>query len=379
MHLDTKLFDHLPIHIILSSDKRAGRHKIGGFKFENMWALHKDFHSIIKTACESICDTNHLKALKSKCQALSSALHNWNISTFGHVQDTIKTLESSLWGTLRVMKKSLKKSALGAGRRRSYGYSANESTSSSMVILTPNGSMPGQTTPNFSLLVADLIDFNEGCWKEDFIRAIFKPCDVDYILNTPLCPSWLDHQITWQFKHTGEFSARLDTIPSTRAIPENWCPPETERWKLNFDAGKLAEWGRGLGFIVRDSLGDIVMVGTKQIMGLHRVDLAEAEACLFGIKHPIEAGYSNLVIKGDSLSVITKLRNKSNLQSSLVVDKCSSFAWSHVRREGNRAAHKAAHLQPYVVGIRIWTKDVPMSISELASEDTCNFLEAHLI
>ncbi|KAJ8431053.1 hypothetical protein Cgig2_005402 [Carnegiea gigantea] len=141
--------------------------------------------------------------------------------------------------------------------------------------------------------------------------------------------------------------ARLDTSPITKSSPENWCLPEFGRWKLNFDAGKLGEWGRGLGFIVCDSLRDIVVAGTKQIMGFHAVDLAEAEACLFEIKQAIKAG------------------------------KCLFFAWSHVQRGGNRATHEVIQLQPCVAGTRIWMEDVPTSITELALEDTCNYLETH--
>jgi len=81
--------------------------------------------------------------------------------------------------------------------------------------------------------------------------------------------------------------------------------------KLNFDVGKLGDWGRGSGFVLWDSLGDVVMVGTHQMAGFHGPDIVEVEACLFSLHHALSAGYFNLVIEGDLLSVISKLRNNA--------------------------------------------------------------------
>ena len=38
--------------------------------------------------------------------------------------------------------------------------------------------------------VYDIIDHDSCCWRENIVRNIFHPCEVDVILSVPLCPSW---------------------------------------------------------------------------------------------------------------------------------------------------------------------------------------------
>ena len=66
-----------------------------------------------------------------------------------------------------------------------------------------------------------------------------------------------------------------------------WAPPPLGLLKLNFDAGRLAEWGRGLGFVVRDSVSHVVLAGSNQSAGFYGPEVAEAEACLFGIQQAL--------------------------------------------------------------------------------------------
>ncbi|KAJ8447628.1 hypothetical protein Cgig2_031682 [Carnegiea gigantea] len=60
---------------------------------------------------------------------------------------------------------------------------------------------------------------------------------------------------------------------------------------------KLGDWGRGLAVVVRDSLGDVVLAGSHQMAGFHGADIAEAEACLFGLRHSLSAGGSYNLIR----------------------------------------------------------------------------------
>ena len=63
----------------------------------------------------------------------------------------------------------------------------------------------------------------------------------------------------------------------------------------------------GLGFVLRDPLGDMVMASTHQMAGFNGSDIAKATACLFSLLHILSAKYSNLVMEGGSLSVVSKL------------------------------------------------------------------------
>lgn len=97
----------------------------------------------------------------------------------------------------------------------------------------------------------------------------------------------------------------------------NWVPPPSVNRKLNFDAGRLVEWGRSLAFVVKDLLGDVVLAWSHQSTGFPRPDVAEAEACLFGLCQALSTGSSSLVTESDSLYDISKLRNKSQPSSVL--------------------------------------------------------------
>ncbi|KAJ8431206.1 hypothetical protein Cgig2_020317 [Carnegiea gigantea] len=110
--------------------------------------------------------------------------------------------------------------------------------------------------------------------------------------------------------------AKLSPRTSPNLQAEKWVPLPWDTWKLNFDAGHLGEWGRGLGFIVRDSLGDVVLARSNQSTEFQDPDVTEVEAYLFGIQQALSAAYSSLVMEGGALSVISKIRNKTKPSSS---------------------------------------------------------------
>jgi len=56
--------------------------------------------------------------------------------------------------------------------------------------------------------VSDLIDYEQGSWKEDLIRELFLPGDADTILDIPLCYSWPRDKLIWHFSSTGRFTVK---------------------------------------------------------------------------------------------------------------------------------------------------------------------------
>jgi len=102
----------------------------------------------------------------------------------------------------------------------------------------------------------------------------------------------------------------------------------------------------------------------------------------------LQARFSDIIIEDDSLSIISKLSNKSSVHSVLgffiskILCNAVSFsfhAWSCVKRGGSWVAHEAAHLEPYDPSPRIWAEDVPMSLIDLASKDMYIYLNDSLI
>ncbi|KAJ8422247.1 hypothetical protein Cgig2_023106 [Carnegiea gigantea] len=68
--------------------------------------------------------------------------------------------------------------------------------------------------------------------------------------------------------------------------------------------------GQGWGIVIRNSSGDVVMAGVQQGLGFAGPEVEEARVCIFGLRQAIAAGFVHLVIEGDCLSLIQKLRSK---------------------------------------------------------------------
>lgn len=49
--------------------------------------------------------------------------------------------------------------------------------------------------------------------------------------------------------------------------------------------------------------------------------------------------------------------------------RCLSFSCKHVKRGGNRVAHKLAHLSKDFSEMRVWLEEVPMEVSALVMVD----------
>ena len=167
-----------------------------------------------------------------------------------------------------------------------------------------------------------------------------------------------------------------------------WEPPSEGLLKVNFDAGMFPGAGGGWGFTICDKDGDIVLAGVSQKMGYNGAELEEAGACLFALKQALAHGFRNLVIEGDCLALISKLRrqvrpnNMLGFFISAILSTSALFefvSWSFVRRGGNCVAHSLAKYQPFVVGERLWREEVPEERSHLASRDMCTFSEHRLI
>ena len=88
-------------------------------------------------------------------------------------------------------------------------------------------------------------------------------------------------------------------------------PPEAGILKLNFDAGLVGEKGYGWGFVLRNYLGDVEIMGVKQGDGFSDPETEEAQACLFALRIAVAYGYRRLEVEGDCLGLFGKLTSKA--------------------------------------------------------------------
>jgi len=56
--------------------------------------------------------------------------------------------------------------------------------------------------------VSDLIDYEQGGWKEGLIRELFLQGDAETILDIPLCSSWPRDKLIWHYTSNGRFTVQ---------------------------------------------------------------------------------------------------------------------------------------------------------------------------
>ncbi|XP_074267371.1 uncharacterized protein LOC141590703 [Silene latifolia] len=160
-----------------------------------------------------------------------------------------------------------------------------------------------------------------------------------------------------------------------------WRQPGTGEWKVNVDAGIMEGVGVGLGAVCRNEEGSIEWAAAFQQVEERVVDVAEAEAVLFGLREARRMGRTKIIIESDCLSVINDLKKRKKGRSILfsvyddIYKLCvffDSVVFLHARRNCNRVAHFLAHYRPWSLGRRVWTDNFPAELGDVASLDLSN-------
>ena len=200
---------------------------------------------------------------------------------------------------------------------------------------------------------------------------------------------WLLWNRRNQMMYRNEFVS-LDSIPSlalhlsskylnAQALPAistptqpriQWKPSSSSIYKVNYDAALFPEQQRtGVGVIIRDGQGLPIAALCKRFLSLHSVDDAEARALHEALQFAVEIGIVDAEFEGDSLTICSALRCQDPSFASfgdiiedarLIARSLQRCSFSHVKREGNRAAHmlarRAIELQDEFL---VWLEDVP--------------------
>ncbi|XP_056689009.1 uncharacterized protein [Spinacia oleracea] len=122
--------------------------------------------------------------------------------------------------------------------------------------------------------------------------------------------SWLLKN-PWQVGMLGEHEAtntrELAPSPVSEQTSSRWKGPLTTPYKLNTDAATSVRM-TGLGMVVRDKVGDVLMAAGMRIDAALPALQAEAEAVRFWHEYAYEAGYSSLEVETDSLALLKLLQ-----------------------------------------------------------------------
>ncbi|PKU70999.1 Putative ribonuclease H protein [Dendrobium catenatum] len=162
-----------------------------------------------------------------------------------------------------------------------------------------------------------------------------------------------------------------------------WCAPPPNWLKVNFDGALLQSNRAGLGVVIRDHEGKLVVAAGHQIehWDATTTELFAAQAIHLVIEDWM-LDRDGLIVEGDSLSAINWLRQMCNPTGKIhrMVDGpnvsflCSfkQVIFQHINRHSNRPADFCAHLG--ILGNFLWKNidcvDIPLTFVHLLREES---------
>ncbi|KAL3812349.1 hypothetical protein ACJIZ3_013617 [Penstemon smallii] len=160
-------------------------------------------------------------------------------------------------------------------------------------------------------------------------------------------------------------------LPMDRSVPR-WSPPPEGFVKVNMDAA-ISKDGLtiGLGFIARDSLGHCLGWKATSLPLPLDPEAAEATAALRALEFSIASGWNRLILEGDCLPVVSRIRSPDSSMGVLgaIFDDIKRLALGleefrilHTIRENNRVAHYLAKLASQVF---LFTSSIPSFIQDI--------------
>jgi len=144
----------------------------------------------------------------------------------------------------------------------------------------------------------------------------------------------------------------IDLVNGGQTLHSRWLKPATNSIKINWDA---AMDGRkkimGMGIVARDCHGEVKAAMCDIIPYIRDSTAAEAIAARRAVQFGCDMGFDSIELKGDAREIILALGNfveadsiygNTVLEARQRLESFHSWRISHVRREGNMAAHLLA-------------------------------------
>ncbi|KAL4302611.1 hypothetical protein GQ457_10G021430 [Hibiscus cannabinus] len=174
---------------------------------------------------------------------------------------------------------------------------------------------------------------------------------------------------------TSQMVLNRPSLPS----PSHWIPPPGNLIKVNFDATfDNNSFSSSSGIVFRNNEGLLMAAAVFPHSYVPNSCAAEAQACLDAVSLAHELSFHNIIIEGDSLTVIKKL-NSASIDRSLISMSISdvkhlsegfeSVTFKFVNRDCNAAAHQAALLGRNCSSFLIWIEEAPTTIEEIVRKD----------
>ncbi|XP_021725926.1 uncharacterized protein LOC110693110 [Chenopodium quinoa] len=145
-----------------------------------------------------------------------------------------------------------------------------------------------------------------------------------------------------------------------------WKAPPRDMYKPNSDANLGVNQQLGVGGVLRDAEGVVLLAFCSKVKGNFEVEVGEAIALWQSLLTALEAGFRNMVLETDNLKLfhhmkkgIIMLSAFGNVVSDILrlASQCFSCSFSFVRRKGKCVAHSLAKLSSTFSDYRVWLEE----------------------
>ncbi|XP_024033533.1 uncharacterized protein LOC112095662 [Citrus clementina] len=153
---------------------------------------------------------------------------------------------------------------------------------------------------------------------------------------------------------------------------QRWNPPPSSKLKINVDAAVHAESQMaGLGAVIRNSQGQVVVAAVKSINFQGDVSIVEAKAVQWGLEVASKASFTNVIVETDCSMVANlannKVSNKTEIWWTIAEIQSSrqdfqSIDFQHVPRQCNTSAYSLAKRALKSSGSVIWWDEFPADV-----------------
>ncbi|RLN18733.1 hypothetical protein C2845_PM02G18930 [Panicum miliaceum] len=102
----------------------------------------------------------------------------------------------------------------------------------------------------------------------------------------------------------------MDISSRLRSEDKQWCPPQLDVWKINFDGAFLESEKTGaFGVLWLDHCGHAVLAGAGRLETVKDVLSAEAQACLAALTTASDQGIQRISLESDSQVLVRALQS----------------------------------------------------------------------
>ncbi|KAL4368393.1 hypothetical protein GQ457_05G012340 [Hibiscus cannabinus] len=179
----------------------------------------------------------------------------------------------------------------------------------------------------------------------------------------------------------GDFHKVCERVgePVQCARSKKWIKPGPGQVKINVDGAWLVERRvAAIGVIARDHQGMMIDGCAMQVAGAHSAETVEACTFSTGVRMAIAKGWENVVVEGDAMSIINRLKDPGqdlSVVAYFLVDTKAAlqthpgFIVQHIARDANRATHSLAHFRFSTIFYFYFDVIMPDAISNIVISD----------